>query len=32
MIYIDKNDSPVTPLDQKTMTSIIIATPYNFYP
>lgn len=27
MIYIDKNESPVTPLDQKTMTSIISATP-----
>ncbi|MQS51257.1 histidinol phosphate aminotransferase, partial [Escherichia coli] len=23
MIYIDKNESPVTPLDEKTMTSII---------
>lgn len=32
MIYIDKNESPVTPLDQKTMTSIISATPYNLYP
>lgn len=32
MIYIDKNESPVTPLDEKTMTSIISATPYNLYP
>ena len=31
MIYIDKNESPVTPLI-KTMTSIISATPYNLYP
>lgn len=26
MIYIDKNESPVTPLDEKTMTAIISAT------
>lgn len=32
MIYIDKNESPVTPLNEKTITSIISATPYNLYP
>ncbi|EHJ07488.1 pyridoxal phosphate-dependent aminotransferase [Staphylococcus simiae] len=32
MIYIDKNESPITPLDNETMTSIITTTPYNLYP
>ncbi|MGT2356886.1 aminotransferase class I/II-fold pyridoxal phosphate-dependent enzyme [Staphylococcus aureus] len=33
MIYIDKNESPVTPLDEKTNDNCIIsATPYNLYP
>lgn len=32
MIYIDKNESPLTPLDNETMTSIITNTPYNLYP
>ncbi len=32
MIYIDKNESPVTPLDEKNNDVFISATPYNLYP